>query len=52
MTQCMRDFPALAYDGRPSVYHGTGSKAGRAWEDANNHIQNKKQNTGDMVTLQ
>ena len=36
-----RDFPALAYDGRPSVYHGTGSKAGRAWEDANNHIQNK-----------
>ena len=36
-----RDFPILAYDGRPSVYHGTVSKSGRAWEDANNHIQNK-----------
>jgi len=34
-----RDFPALAYDGRPSIYHGTGSKTGRAWDDANNKLQ-------------
>ena len=41
MAQCIETFQ-LAYDGRPSVYHGTGSKEdGRAWEDANNHIQNK-----------
>jgi hypothetical protein len=37
-----RDFPQLAYDGRPSIYHGTGSKTGRAWEEANMTIQEKK----------
>ena len=37
-----RDFPELAFDGRPSIYHGTGSKTGRMWEDANNFLQNKK----------
>ena len=37
-----RDYPILAYDGRPSVYHGTGSKAGRDWEEANNRIQPRK----------
>ena len=24
-----RDFPTLAHDGRPSIYHGTGQKAHR-----------------------
>ena len=38
-----RDFPALAYDGRPSIYHGTGSKTGRAWEDANKKLQSPKE---------
>jgi len=37
-----RDLPQLAYDGRPSIYHGTGSKTGRAWEEANMTIQEKK----------
>ena len=37
-----RDFPILAYDGRPSVYHGTGSKMGRAWDEANSIIQVKR----------
>ena len=35
-----RDFPILAYDGRPSIYHGVGSKAGREWANANEKIQN------------
>ena len=30
-----RDFPILAYDGRPSIYHGVGQKAGREWANAN-----------------
>ena len=34
-----RDFPILAYDGRPSIYHGVGSKAGREWANANEKIQ-------------
>ena len=34
-----RDFPVLAYDGRPSIYHGTGSKAGRLFEEANMFLQ-------------
>ena len=36
-----RDHPILAYDGRPSIYHGTGSKAGRSWLKSNNAIQHK-----------
>jgi hypothetical protein len=34
-----RDFPVLAYDGRPSIYHGTGSKSGRLFEEANMFLQ-------------
>ena len=37
-----RDYPALAYDGRPSIYHGTGQKAHRLWDEANNALQNPK----------
>ena len=36
-----RDYPILAYDGRPSIYHGTGSKMGRAWQAANDILQKK-----------
>jgi hypothetical protein len=38
-----RDFPILKYDGRPSIYHGTGQKAGREWAKANSDIQYAEQ---------
>ena len=37
-----RDYPVLAYDGRPSIYHGTGQKAHRSWDDANTKLQSNK----------
>ena len=46
-----RDFPILKYDGRPSIYHGTGQKASREWNKANNQIYKMQNNIGDMEIL-
>ena len=37
-----KEYPILAYDGRPSVYHGTGSKSGRLFEEANMFLQDEE----------
>ena len=36
-----KQWPILAYDGRPSIYHGVGSKAHRDWQEAQDAIQNQ-----------
>jgi len=37
-----RDWPQLAYDGRPSIYHGTGQGNDKLREKANSFIQNSR----------